>query len=80
MEDLTHPSITNNPQHVKNRISIYKDAYSATTGTHAIVVCTEWDEFIVSNNQGRNDFQSIFLLTVPLCFFRSWILNKFILA
>ncbi|XP_054004677.1 UDP-glucose 6-dehydrogenase isoform X1 [Hylaeus anthracinus] len=46
MEDLTHPSVTNNPEYVKSRINIYKDAYSATKDTHAIVVCTEWDEFI----------------------------------
>ncbi|EFN75169.1 UDP-glucose 6-dehydrogenase [Harpegnathos saltator] len=46
IEDLTHPSVTSNPEHVKSRISIYKDAYSATKNTHAIVLCTEWDEFI----------------------------------
>lgn len=50
IEDLTHPSVTNDPEYVKSRISIYKDAYSATKGTHAIVLCTEWDEFVVSNN------------------------------
>ena len=33
---------------IKNRISIYTDAYDATKDTHAIVLCTEWDEFIVS--------------------------------
>lgn len=47
---MTHPSVTNDPEHVKSRIGIYKDAYSATKGTHAIVLCTEWDEFVVSNN------------------------------
>ncbi|PBC28446.1 UDP-glucose 6-dehydrogenase [Apis cerana cerana] len=46
IEDLTHPSVTNDPEHVKSRIGIYKDAYSATKGTHAIVLCTEWDEFV----------------------------------
>lgn len=48
IQDLTHPSVTNNPEDVKNRISIYKNAYSATRNTHAIVLCTEWDEFCVS--------------------------------
>lgn len=43
MEDLSVPEVPN----LKNRISIYKDAYSATKDTHAIVVCTEWDEFMV---------------------------------
>lgn len=51
IQDLTHPSITNNPEDIKSRISIYKDAYSATKDTHAIVLCTEWDEFIVSNKR-----------------------------
>ncbi|KAI4500207.1 hypothetical protein M0802_004624 [Mischocyttarus mexicanus] len=46
IEDLTHPSITANPERVKDRISIYKDAYTATKDTHAIVLCTEWDEFM----------------------------------
>ncbi|KAH0539551.1 UDP-glucose 6-dehydrogenase [Cotesia glomerata] len=31
---------------IKNRVNIYHDAYSATKNTHAIVLCTEWDEFI----------------------------------
>ncbi|OXU18371.1 hypothetical protein TSAR_015802 [Trichomalopsis sarcophagae] len=44
--DLTHPSVTAEPEHVRERISIYKDAYSATKNTHAIVICTEWDEFM----------------------------------
>lgn len=48
IQDLTHPSVTNNPEDVKSRIGIYRDAYSATKNTHAIVLCTEWDEFIVS--------------------------------
>ncbi|XP_012063955.1 PREDICTED: UDP-glucose 6-dehydrogenase [Atta cephalotes] len=46
IQDLTHPSITSDPKDIKSRISIYKDAYSATKNTHAIVLCTEWDEFI----------------------------------
>ncbi|KAK0178384.1 hypothetical protein PV328_002334 [Microctonus aethiopoides] len=32
--------------HVKNRIHVYQDAYSAVENTHALVLCTEWDEFI----------------------------------
>ncbi|KAK9499859.1 hypothetical protein O3M35_002814 [Rhynocoris fuscipes] len=45
-EDLTHPSITDEPELVRKSVSVYNNAYSATAGTHAIVVCTEWDEFI----------------------------------
>lgn len=33
---------------IKKVVKVYPDAYLATKGTHAIVVCTEWDEFIVS--------------------------------
>lgn len=45
LEDLTHPSVTDDPEAVRRSIAIYDDAYKATTRTHAIVVCTEWDEF-----------------------------------
>lgn len=45
IEDLTHPSVTEEPERVKSAISIYKDPYTATQGTHAIILCTEWDEF-----------------------------------
>lgn len=47
IEDLTHPYVTVEPELVKKRISIYNDAYEATKDVHAIVVCTEWDEFLV---------------------------------
>ncbi|GLH10562.1 UDP-glucose 6-dehydrogenase [Gryllus bimaculatus] len=45
IEDLTHPSVTEEPERVKSAITIHKDPYAATQGTHAIVLCTEWDEF-----------------------------------
>ena len=48
IEDLTHPSVTECPEHVKKVVEIYKDPYDAVKGTHAIVLCTEWDEFVVS--------------------------------
>lgn len=43
--DLTHPSVTSEPETVRENIEIHTSAYSAVKGTHAIVVCTEWDEF-----------------------------------
>lgn len=46
IEDLTHPYVTIEPELVKHRISIYNNAYEATKNVHAIVVCTEWDEFL----------------------------------
>ncbi|XP_031347802.1 UDP-glucose 6-dehydrogenase isoform X1 [Photinus pyralis] len=45
-EDLTHPSICESPEYVRKSVKIHEDAYTATAGTHAIVLCTEWDEFI----------------------------------
>ncbi|XP_060534604.1 UDP-glucose 6-dehydrogenase isoform X2 [Cylas formicarius] len=45
-EDLTHPLISESPEHVRKHVTVFKDAYSATNGCHAIVLCTEWDEFI----------------------------------
>lgn len=48
MECLTHPSVTDDPENIRERVKIYNTAYEAAKGTHAIVLCTEWDEFIVS--------------------------------
>ena len=48
MEDLTQPIITDDPDHVRKSVFIHSDAYSACSKTHAIVLCTEWDEFVVS--------------------------------
>nr|AHK26793.1 UDP-glucose 6-dehydrogenase [Epicauta chinensis] len=45
-QDLTHPSVCESPEDVRKRVSIYHDAYTASSGTHAIVLCTEWDEFV----------------------------------
>lgn len=49
MEDLTHPSITHRPEHVRKVVRIHHDPYEAVQGTHAIVLCTEWDEFVVGH-------------------------------
>ncbi|CAH0383256.1 unnamed protein product [Bemisia tabaci] len=46
LDDLTHPSFTPDPEGVRKAIEIYDDPYQATAGTHAVVICTEWDEFI----------------------------------
>ncbi|GLV45620.1 sugarless [Carabus blaptoides fortunei] len=51
MEDLTHPSVTDRPEHVRQAVKIFTDPLSATTGTHAIVLCTEWDEFVCYDYQ-----------------------------
>nr|CAI5854090.1 unnamed protein product [Callosobruchus analis] len=45
IEDLTYPSICESPEEVMKNVTICKDAYSAASECHAIVICTEWDEF-----------------------------------
>nr|CAD7263337.1 unnamed protein product [Timema shepardi] len=47
LEDLTHPSVTEEPEQVRSNLVLHSDPYSATAGTHAIVLCTEWDEFMM---------------------------------
>uniref|UniRef100_A0A2M4CTW7 UDP-glucose 6-dehydrogenase n=1 Tax=Anopheles darlingi TaxID=43151 RepID=A0A2M4CTW7_ANODA len=49
MADLTHPAVTDSPEHVKRAVQIFADPYDAVRGTHALVVCTEWDEFVNLN-------------------------------
>lgn len=44
MLDLTQGNV--NPEHVREAVKLYNDPYSAVEGTHALVICTEWDEFI----------------------------------
>lgn len=47
VEDLTHPCVTNRPEYVRKSIEIFDNAYDAVKDTYAIVLCTEWDEFVV---------------------------------
>lgn len=44
--DLTSPRVTDSPDDVKKSIEIFNDPYDAVVNTHAIVICTEWDEFV----------------------------------
>ncbi|CAL8135461.1 unnamed protein product [Orchesella dallaii] len=47
MTDLTSPLVTDDPDRVRELIKIHDDPYDAATGAHAVVICTEWDEFNV---------------------------------
>lgn len=58
IDDLTHPTVTEEPENVKNSITIHSDPYAATMGTHAIVLCTEWDEFMVRKVKLSSSFFS----------------------
>lgn len=47
--DLTSPRVTDQPDEIRKSIEIFTDPYEAISGTHAIVICTEWDEFTELN-------------------------------
>jgi len=47
MLDITSPMVTDDPDHIRSLVQIHDDPYVATKNTHAIVICTEWDEFTV---------------------------------
>lgn len=36
---------------VKELATTYRDPYEAADGTHALVICTEWDQFTVGSLQ-----------------------------
>jgi len=47
MMELTQPNISpENPDRIHNLVTCHPDPYSAALEAHAVVVCTEWDEFI----------------------------------
>jgi len=48
MTDLTSCWVTDDPERVKTQVKIFSSPYEAAAGAHAVVICTEWDEFIVS--------------------------------
>lgn len=56
--DLTSAKVTDDPEHVRKSIEIFSDPYAAVANSHAIVVCTEWDEFT------ELDYNKIFQLMV----------------
>jgi len=45
--ELTQPNISpENPDRIHDLVTCHPDPYSAAHEAHAVVVCTEWDEFI----------------------------------
>ncbi|KAG5678832.1 hypothetical protein PVAND_008466 [Polypedilum vanderplanki] len=46
INDLTSPRVTDFPDETRKSIEIFSDPYAAVENTHAIVICTEWDEFV----------------------------------
>ncbi|CAG9816651.1 unnamed protein product [Phaedon cochleariae] len=53
-EDLANSVICTPPEEWRPRVSVHSDPYSCSEGCHAIVICTEWDEFI------NLDYQKIY--------------------
>ncbi len=41
--------VLEDPKRVKQLVTVHGDAYEAAKGAHALVVCTEWDEFTTLN-------------------------------
>ncbi|OXA61898.1 UDP-glucose 6-dehydrogenase [Folsomia candida] len=49
--DLVTMMPTEDPEGVKELVKVHSDAYSAAKDAHAIVICTEWDEFTTLDYQ-----------------------------
>ncbi len=45
--DLTTLMGAEDPDQVRDLIQVHSDPYSAAKDAHAVVICTEWDEFTV---------------------------------
>lgn len=54
MKDLTDTTVTDCPEHVRDVVKVFADPYEAVHDSHALVICTEWDEFVTL------DFQRIY--------------------
>lgn len=46
IEDLKNTDVTGNPDQVLQAINIHNNPYDTTNNAHALVICTEWDEFL----------------------------------
>jgi len=44
--ELSQPGITQDTDRVDRLVTCHTDAYTAAMGAHAVVICTEWDEFL----------------------------------
>lgn len=78
IKDLTHPLVTDNPERIKSLINIFSDSYKAAANSHAVVICTEWDEFRVSFIDGNFSWiiYLIFTYFVSILNRRNWISRK----
>jgi UDPglucose 6-dehydrogenase len=45
IRDLTSVDTVEDPEIVPDLVTICSDPYHAAEGSHALVICTEWDEF-----------------------------------
>lgn len=51
LKELCNSEICDNPDKVMQQVHVHSDPYSAAEGAHALVVCTEWDEFLTLDYQ-----------------------------
>merc|ERR550539_1917036 len=43
--DIYDPKVSEQPARVERLVTCHTDPYSAAVAAHAVVICTEWDEF-----------------------------------
>ncbi|KAL3879780.1 hypothetical protein ACJMK2_032066 [Sinanodonta woodiana] len=46
ISEMTHPNMCEDKERVSELLTVCEDPYVAAAGTHALVICTEWDEFV----------------------------------
>lgn len=46
LSDLTEATVTDSPERVRDVVKVHTDPYEAVHDAHALVICTEWDEFV----------------------------------
>ena len=46
--ELSNPQLSLTLDSVKKKVTLVHDPYEACVNSHAIVICTEWDEFKVN--------------------------------
>lgn len=81
-KDLTSASVTENPEYVRQAVRVQSNPYSAVERAHAIVVCTEWDDFqvILTDLLIRRNFAEHFTNSkILIFFFRLWTTTKSII-
>lgn len=57
MLEMSNPQFNYTFDTLKQKINICHDPYEACDKSHAIVICTEWDEFKVDINESKINWE-----------------------